>query len=389
MSELYELSEGWEWKKLEDISIKIFAGGDKPELVSEYKTDELNIPIYANGIKNNGLYGYTNIYKINEECVTISARGTIGFSVVRNEKFLPIVRLIVVIPAKNYLSKLLKYYLDYKLVKKTGSSIPQLTVPTVKKLLVPLPPLKKQKQIVTELDTLFAKIDQAIALHQQNIDEADKFMRSVLNEVFGEFVSNQKITLKEITTKIGSGSTPRGGQKSYKSEGISLIRSMNVHDSGFKVKGLAFINEEQAEKLKSVIIEENDVLLNITGASVARCCIMDKQYLSARVNQHVSIIRLKKEILPKFVHYYLISPSIKADLLFSSSGGATREAITKSMLENFELPLVSLSIQQKTVTYLNQISQKTQQLKKVQQEKLQSLKALKASILDKAFRGEL
>jgi len=171
--------------------------------------------------------------------------------------------------------------------------------------------------------------------------------------VFGELDTDLKTSLKEITTKIGSGATPKGGQKSYKTEGISLIRSMNVHDTGFKEKGLAFIDEEQAQKLNNVIVEENDVLLNITGASVARCCIVDKSYLPARVNQHVSIIRLKEDMLPKFLHYYMISPAIKSDLLFSSSGGATREAITKTMLQNFEVPQVSMDIQQKTVQYLD------------------------------------
>lgn len=221
------------------------------------------------------------------------------------------------------------------------------------------------------------------------MDEADAFMGSVLNEVFGELDTDKKTSLKSITTKIGSGSTPRGGQKSYKTEGISLIRSMNVHDTGFRVKGLAFIDEEQAKKLDNVTIQKNDILLNITGASVARCCIVDEEYLPARVNQHVSIIRLKEEVIPSFLHYYLISPSIKSDLLFSSSGGATREAITKSMLEDFKVPIVSMDKQKKVVQYIDQISEKTEKVKQVQKEKMESLKALKTSLLDQAFRGEL
>jgi restriction endonuclease S subunit len=258
-----------------------------------------------------------------------------------------------------------------------------------KTLSIPLPPLPEQQRIVSKLDLLFEKIDRSIALHQKNMDEANAFMGSVLNDVFGELNTDKTISLKNITKKIGSGSTPRGGQKAYKTEGVSLIRSMNIHDNGFKIKGLAFIDDEQAKKLDNVTIEENDVLLNITGASVARCCIVDKNYLPARVNQHVSILRLKNGMIPSFLHYYLISPSVKSELLFSSSGGATREAITKSMLEEFQVPFVSVPIQQKIVTYLDEISQKIEKIKQLQKEKMASLKALKASILDSAFRGEL
>jgi len=252
-----------------------------------------------------------------------------------------------------------------------------------------LPTSIEQQNIISKIDSLFKKIDTSIVLHQKNIDETNAFMGSVLNEVFEELNINEFIKLKNITSKIGSGSTPRGGQKAYKTEGISLIRSMNVHDNGFREKGLAFINDEQAKKLAIVTLQENDVLLNITGASVARCCIVDKNYLPARVNQHVSILRLKDEMLPKFLHYYLISPTIKTELLKSSSGGATREAITKTMLEEFQVPVVPLSQQENIVTYLDKISQKIEKIKSVQKEKMESLVALKASILDQAFKGEL
>lgn len=388
-SNLPTLPDGWEWKKLGDIAEKIFAGGDKPEKYSEIQTEEYNIPIYANGIKDNGLFGYTDIHKVEEECLTISARGTIGFSAVRNEKFFPIVRLIVLIPKKNILSAYLKYYFDSQITDNTGSSIPQLTVPMVKSKAIPIPPLNEQKRLVSLLDTLFAKIDRSIELLDENIAAADALLPSALNTVFGELENEPKKYLKDITSKIGSGATPSGGEKAYKESGISLIRSMNVHDYGFRDKNLAFIDDQQAQKLNNVVVEENDVLLNITGASVARCCIVDSQYLPARVNQHVAIIRLKNQALPQFVHYYLISPNTKNNLLFNAGGGATREAITKKMIEEFEIPLPPLDIQNETVAYLDNVRDKVEMLKKVQNDKKSRLVALKASILDRAFKGEL
>jgi type I restriction enzyme S subunit len=162
------------------------------------------------------------------------------------------------------------------------------------------------------------------------------------------------VRLGDITTKIGSGATPRGGKESYKPHGISLIRSMNVHDSNFDYSDLAYIDEAQAKSLDNVTVEENDVLLNITGASVARCCMAPKNVLPARVNQHVAIVRSKKaQANPFFIHYCLVSPYYKDHLLSIAQGGATREALTKEKLEDFRIPFPPLPTQRKIVAILS------------------------------------
>ncbi len=144
--------------------------------------------------------------------------------------------------------------------------------------------------------------------------------------------------LSSLTTKIRSGATPRGGQAAYKKSGISLIRSMNVYDSGFRAKKLAFIDDSQAKKLNNVEIYKADVLINITGASVARCCIVEPSILPARVNQHVSILRPEQEkIHSRYLHYFLTSPEAKKTLLGIGEQGATRQAITKAQLQDFEI----------------------------------------------------
>lgn len=156
----------------------------------------------------------------------------------------------------------------------------------------------------------------------------------------------RSIKLKEICSKIGSGTTPRGGEKSYKEDGIPLIRSLNIYDLDFEYKNLALIDEFQARELENVIVEPGDILINITGASVGRCTIPPKELLPARVNQHVSIIRVKSEIAdPYFVLYYLVNPNTKNKLLGFASAGATREALTKSMLEDLDIDLPSIYTQ--------------------------------------------
>ena len=167
----------------------------------------------------------------------------------------------------------------------------------------------------------------------------------------------KKVKLFQICDKIGSGATPKGGKEAYCNSGVSLVRSQNILDFSFSSEGLAYINEAQADKLKNVEVCKNDVLLNITGDSVARACIMDAEFLPARVNQHVAIIRGNKEyVLSSFILYYL---QWKKDFLLQiASGGATRNALTKGMIEQLEVELPSIEQQTKIVSVLDVIQEK-------------------------------
>ena len=114
------------------------------------------------------------------------------------------------------------------------------------------------------------------------------------------------VKMIDVCEKIGSGATPRGGKESYCNEGISLVRSQNILDFTFSSDGLAHINDIQAQKLSNVEVQEDDVLLNITGDSVARACMMDPSFLPARVNQHVAIVRGKSDkVVSSFILYFL------------------------------------------------------------------------------------
>lgn len=167
------------------------------------------------------------------------------------------------------------------------------------------------------------------------------------------------VKLAEVCEKIGSGATPRGGKEAYCDEGISLVRSQNVLDFNFSKEGLAFINDEQAKKLSNVEVHSGDVLLNITGDSVARACLMDDDYLPARVNQHVAIIRGNShKIMNGYVLYYL--QWRKEYLLQLASAGATRNALTKAMIEQLELDLPPLDSQQQIVAILDSLQSKIQ-----------------------------
>lgn len=156
--------------------------------------------------------------------------------------------------------------------------------------------------------------------------------------------------LKDISLKIGSGSTPRGGESAYISErtNFAFIRSQNVYDFTFDVTGLRFISDEDANKLKGVHLQKDDVLLNITGDGVtfSRCCLVPEGILPAAVNQHVAIIRLDTtKCLPGYLMAYLCLPETKA-YIESFNAGGSRRAITKGHIESFEIPLPPMIIQE-------------------------------------------
>lgn len=162
--------------------------------------------------------------------------------------------------------------------------------------------------------------------------------------------------LGEVTTKIGSGATPKGGNSSYKVEGVSLIRSLNVHDLEFRYDNLARIDEQQALALSNVVVEPGDVLLNITGGSIARCAPVPEEVLPARVNQHVSILRPKPDVLDsRFLSYLLVSTETKGQLLgIGDKAGATRQALTKAQLQSFQIAVPPLDEQKRIVSVLDQ-----------------------------------
>ena len=190
--------------------------------------------------------------------------------------------------------------------------------------------------------------------------------------------------LLQLTDKIGSGSTPRGGKEVYLEEGVALIRSQNVYDSLFAWDGLARISDEAAAQLKGVTVQEEDVLLNITGASILRTCVVEPDVLPARVNQHVAIIRAKAGVPPRFIHMHLLRPDIK-NYLLGLNAGASREAITKAHIESLVLltpgPELLSAFQTAISPLFRQVHCLTRQMR--------ALGELRDTLLPKLLSGEL
>ena len=272
----------------------------------------------------------------------------------------------------NMNGKFIAYYLrsntffTQKLKYARGFKVMEIKTKDLAKLVLPIPPKPTQLSIVSELD----KINKLIQIKKEQLKDYDALAQSIFYEMFGDPVENEKgwevKKLGELCSKIGSGATPRGGNESYKDEGISLIRSLNVYNNEFRRKDLAYIDDEQAAALSNVTILEDDVLLNITGASVARCCIVPSDLLPARVNQHVCIIRpLDNVLVPIFLNKVLTNISYQIRLLaLARSKGATREALPKSVVDSLLVPLPPLSLQHSFAQKIEQIEQQKAAIQK-------------------------
>ncbi len=383
------LKQGWEIKRLEDC-FKLKSGDG---LTSKNMSEEGTHPVFG----GNGIAGLHNDFNLSGSNVIIGRVGALCGNVRHmNEKIWLTDNAFKIVDFKyDFDHSFLTYLLNFKNLREYArqAAQPVISNSSLKDVVLEFPnSLPEQQRIVAILDEAFASIAKAKANAEQNLKNAKELFESYLQGVFenkGEGWEEKKLI--DITNKIGSGATPRGGNESYKSEGISLVRSMNVHDFEFREKNLAFIDDQQAKELNNVTLQENDVLLNITGASVARCCVIPKEYLPARVNQHVSIIRAKKEIIdPIFLNLLLTSKFYKDQLLFTGEQGATRQAITKAQLEVFKIAFPkSIKEQKSLMNKLEALSTETKKLEAIYIQKINDLEELKKSVLQKAFSGEL
>ena len=266
-----------------------------------------------------------------------------------------------------------------------GFKVVEISPKDIAKIKIPVPPLSEQQSIVDYLDSAFAKIDAMKANAEKALNEAKALFQASLKEMLEPKEGWEEKTLLVLTSKIGSGATPKGGRKVYIDEGCHLIRSMNVQYNEFKYEDLAHITDEAAEQLKGVEIQENDVLFNITGASIARCCVVPTDALPARVNQHVSILRLKQDVLPRFLSYILNSPKHQRELLEIGEAGSTRQALTKTDLENHIICYPNIDSQIKLLYTLDSLKSKVDRLQENYNKISQECDALTQAILREVF----
>ena len=189
---------------------------------------------------------------------------------------------------------------------------------------------------------------------------------------FPEFSGEWKMcTIGELITKVGSGVTPRGGEAVYKTEGHPFVRSQNVGLGNLLLDDIAFIDEETHLRQKNTELQFNDVLLNITGASIGRSALVDKQIVGGNVNQHVCIIRTKENLVPSFICSFLLS-NYGQRQIDSFQAGGNRQGLNFEQIKSIKITIPSKDEQIKIAKLLRAIDERTATQNKII-EKLQSL----------------
>ena len=249
---------------------------------------------------------------------------------------------------------------------------------------IPVPPLSIQRRIADTLD----KVQELIDKRKQQIELLDEFLQSVFLDMFGDPGANPKGWVVDKlgchTSLVSSGSTPRGGSKVYTSQGIPLIRSQNVLMNQLSYEDVAFISKEIHEQMRRSQVRANDVLLNITGASIGRVALYKGEDCKANVNQHVCIIRLKESLVPEYVAYFISTPYMQARIQ-RQNAGATRQALNYSQIKDFDIVIPPLEQQKRFAQIYGMVEEK----KDVMMLSLSKLKKMFNSIMQRVFRGEL
>ena len=275
----------------------------------------------------------------------------------------------------------------------------------MKRIAIVVPPLAEQKAIADFLDKKCEEIDELVALQEKIIEELKSYKQSVITETvckglnpnapmtdsgidwIGEIPEVwQVVKLGLLTSKIGSGSTPSGGAEVYTDDGVKFIRSQNVYFEGFNLTDVAHISYEIDEQMKGTRVQNGDILFNITGGSIGRCCDVDATLGEANVNQHVCIVRPTK-IKTKYLKYYLQSDNGQIQVKLLQTGG-NRDGLSADAFKKFHIVLPSSIEQQEIADYLDKKCSEIDQLISIKQQKIVELKEYKKSLIYEYTTGK-
>ena len=401
----FDIPESWMWVRLGNIIKSLSAGGDKPTVFSKEKTDTCTVQVLSNGEKNQGIFGYTDMPVVTERSLTISGRGTIGYAEIRTEPYVPIVRLLVILPLEHTYLEYLKIVIQASTEYGIGSAVKQLTVPMLLPKLIPLPPLAEQKRIVAKIEELLPYIDryeQAWSkLEQFNSRFPEDMKKSLLQyaiqgklveqrpeegtaeELFAQIqrekqrlIDEKKIKKEKPLSEITEDEKPFDIPESWKwvrlssiaskitdgehktphrvdsYQGFYLLSARNIRDGYILLDDVDYVDAEEFKKISlRCNPQKGDILISCSG-SVGRCSIVedDNLYVMVRSAAMVAPVLLDSKYLMYTIQSEVVQGQIRNKTKQTAQANLFQEAI-----RNLIIPLPPLAEQKRMVEKLEQL----------------------------------
>ena len=380
------------WLQTGDLNDGIITETSKK--VTEYAIKTKGLRLYPKGSLVIAMYG-----------ATIAKLGLLDIDTSVNQA------CCVLVKSKKVNSNFIFYF--FQVAKKelislaSGGGQPNISQSTIYDFKVPVPPLVEQKTIAAYLDDVTGKLDALIAEKHKQLEDLRSYRTSLISETvtrgldpnvplrpsgidwLGDIPEHWETTkLKYITSKIGSGVTPKGGSEVYSDEGILFIRSQNVYPNGLHLDDPKYISKQIDETMCNTRVYQGDILLNITGASIGRCCVYSLPE-NANVNQHVCIIRPLPDTINNMFLCYVINSNIGQEQIAMYQTGGNREGLNFEQLKNFTIPLPSFSEQQTIAEFLDEKTEKIDALIGELEKQLEELAEYKKAVISEAVTGKV
>jgi type I restriction enzyme S subunit len=360
-----------------DVCKEIFAGGDVPKDALSYeKTEEYNVPIFSNGEKNCGLYGYTNNARVKEPSITVSARGTIGYTAIRTEPFVPVVRLITLTPKSEVIDLDYLFYAtqNYKF-EGSGTSIPQLTVPILKKYKFPLPEMSHQKAIAVK----FEKLDQLISLRKQQLAKLDELVKARFVEMFGDPVVNSKRwPVETIENHIDLLTGFPFDSSGYVSKGVNICGGLIIMPQ--KIDWSACKHWPQITGYEDYILRPNDIVIALDRPWISngfKIAMVDREHLPALLIQRTARIRA----VDINQHYLMQSLLLGRFDKHCNITGSLVPHISPKDIKSYSVVIPPIELQNQFATFVERVDQQKQTV----QQSLEKLELMKKALMQEYF----
>ncbi|QHA90168.1 restriction endonuclease subunit S [Bacillus sp. N1-1] len=279
---------------------------------------------------------------------------------------------------------------------------------TIKNAMVLIPPLLEQEKIAKWLDESLSNIDEIVSKKKQQIEILKQYHQSLITETvtrglnsdvkmkdsgvewLGEIPEHWNIKkIKHFTNHIGSGKTPRGGGEIYVDEGVLFLRSQNIHKDSLRLDDVVYIPKEIDNKMANSRVKNNDILMNITGASIGRANVY-KLDIPANVSQHVCIIRVKEEkISPDYLNYVIASSYFQSQIM-AYQNGASKEGLNFSQISNISF-IVPRNIEEQNsiVDFLNMKISQIESIRKLMLQQIESFQQYRQSLIYEVVTGKI